>query len=61
MHGILKLRSMVHSDPSMGWRERYGAERTVEVLPDEGDELLRAAAHEGPAVNAPQPEDTAGA
>ena len=25
MHGILKLRSMVHSDPAMGWRERYGA------------------------------------
>jgi NADH-quinone oxidoreductase subunit B len=61
MHGILKLRSMVHSDPSMGWRERYGAERTVEVLPDEGEDLVRAAAHEGPAVNAPQPEDTAGA
>jgi NADH-quinone oxidoreductase subunit B len=61
MHGILKLRSMVHSDPSMGWRERYGAERTVEVLPDEGEELIRASAHEGPAVNAPQPEDTQGA
>jgi NADH-quinone oxidoreductase subunit B len=35
MHGILKLRSMVHSDPSLGWRERYGAERTVEVLPED--------------------------
>jgi NADH-quinone oxidoreductase subunit B len=61
MHGILKLRSMVHSDPSMGWRERYGAEGTVEVLPDEGEDLIRAAAHESPAVNAPQPEDTQGA
>jgi len=61
MHGILKLRSMVHSDPSMGWRERYGAEGTVEVLPDEGEDLVRAAAHEGPAVNVPQPEDTQGA
>jgi NADH-quinone oxidoreductase subunit B len=60
MHGILKLRSMVHSDPSLGWRERYGAERTVEVLPDEGEGLI-ASAHEGPAVNVPQPEDTAGA
>ena len=49
MHGILKLRSMVHSDPSMGWRERYGAERTVEVLPDEGEELVRATADEEPA------------
>jgi NADH-quinone oxidoreductase subunit B len=35
MHGILKLRSMVHSDPTLGWRERYGAERTVEVLPED--------------------------
>jgi NADH-quinone oxidoreductase subunit B len=35
MHGILKLRSMVHADPSLGWRERYGAERTVEVLPED--------------------------
>jgi NADH-quinone oxidoreductase subunit B len=41
MHGILKLRSMVHSDPTLGWRERYGAERTVEVLPEEGEELMR--------------------
>jgi NADH-quinone oxidoreductase subunit B len=41
MHGILKLRSMVHSDPTLGWRERYGAEGTVEVLPEEGEELMR--------------------
>ncbi len=46
MHGILKLRSMVHSDPAMGWRERYGAERTVEVLPGEGDELMAREAAE---------------
>jgi NADH-quinone oxidoreductase subunit B len=43
MHGILKLRSMIQDDPAMGWRERYEAEGTVEVLPAEGDELLRAA------------------
>ena len=61
MHGILKLRSMIQEDPSMGWRERYGAERTVEVLPDEGEGLVRAAAHEGPAVNVYPPGDTAGA
>jgi NADH-quinone oxidoreductase subunit B len=60
MHGILKLRAMVHSDPSLGWRERYGAEGTVEVLPDEGEKLL-ASAHNSPAINAPQPEDTQGA
>jgi NADH-quinone oxidoreductase subunit B len=27
MHGILKLRSMVQNDPSLGWRERYARER----------------------------------
>jgi NADH-quinone oxidoreductase subunit B len=68
MHGILKLRSMVHSDPAMGWRERYGAERTVEVLPDEGDELLAREAAEAEAagvvanaVNVPIAGDTDGA
>ncbi len=39
LHGILKLRAMVHEDPAMGWRERHGAERTIEVLPDEGEAL----------------------
>jgi NADH-quinone oxidoreductase subunit B len=43
MHGILKLRSMIQDDPAMGWRERYDAQGTVEVLPAEGDALLRAA------------------
>ena len=33
MHGIIKLRAMIHEDPSMGWRERYGAGETIEVLP----------------------------
>jgi NADH-quinone oxidoreductase subunit B len=33
MHGIIKLRAMVHEDPTLGWRERYGADGTVEVLP----------------------------
>ena len=32
MHGILKLRAMIQEDPTMGWRERYGAGETVEVL-----------------------------
>jgi NADH-quinone oxidoreductase subunit B len=42
VHGILKLRSMVQDDPAMGWRERYEAEGTVEVLPAEGEQLVRA-------------------
>ena len=32
MHGILKLRQMVHDDPSMSWRKRYDAVGTEEVL-----------------------------
>ncbi len=33
MHGILKLRKMVQDDPDAGWRERYGAQGTEEILP----------------------------
>ena len=33
MHGVLKLRRMVQDDPDMGWRDRYGARGTEEVLP----------------------------
>jgi NADH-quinone oxidoreductase subunit B len=42
VHGILRLRSMIQKDPAMGWRERYGAEETIEVLPS-GDESPTAA------------------
>jgi len=35
MYGVLKLRSMIQNDPAMGWRERYGAERTVELSPED--------------------------
>ena len=43
MHGILKLRQQIQLDPALGWRARYGAADTVEVLPDEGAELLQRA------------------
>jgi len=33
MHGILKLRKMVQDDPEMGWRERYEAQGTEEIVP----------------------------
>jgi NADH-quinone oxidoreductase subunit B len=56
MYGILKLRSMVQLDPQMGWRERYGAERTVEVLPEDVERLEAEAA-----VNVPRDGDMAGA
>jgi NADH-quinone oxidoreductase subunit B len=35
MHGILKLRKMVQDDPDAGWRERYDARGTEEILRDE--------------------------
>jgi NADH-quinone oxidoreductase subunit B len=35
MHGILKLRKLVQDDPEPGWRERYGAFGTEEVLDDD--------------------------
>jgi NADH-quinone oxidoreductase subunit B len=33
MHGVLKLRKMVQDDPDAGWRERYKAQGTEEILP----------------------------
>jgi NADH-quinone oxidoreductase subunit B len=53
IHGILKLRSMVMKDPSLGWRERYNAVGTEELVPE--------APTGGPGVNVFQPGDTAGA
>ena len=32
MHGVLKLRKMVQDDPDMGWRERYDARGTEEIV-----------------------------
>jgi NADH-quinone oxidoreductase subunit B len=57
MHGILRLRSMILEDPKMGWRERYGAIGTEEVVG-------RQAPRGGPdadAVNVFGAGDTAGA
>jgi NADH-quinone oxidoreductase subunit B len=53
MHGILKLRSMIQEDPSMGWRDRYNANGTEELVPN--------APTDSAAVNVFQPGDTAGA
>ena len=55
MHGILRLRSMVQHDPGLGWRERYNAEGTEELVPDETDRGTTAA------VNVFPPGDTSGA
>jgi len=35
-HGILKLRKMVLEDPSMGWRDRYEARGTEEIVREAG-------------------------
>jgi NADH-quinone oxidoreductase subunit B len=35
MHGILKLRKMIQDDPDMGWRERYEAGGTEEIVETE--------------------------
>ena len=53
MHGILKLRSMIQEDPGLGWRDRYNAVGTEELVPD--------APTDGAAVNVFPPGDTAGA
>jgi NADH-quinone oxidoreductase subunit B len=53
MHGILKLRSMIQDDPSMGWRDRYNAVGTEELVP--------GAPTDSAAINVFQPGDTAGA
>jgi NADH-quinone oxidoreductase subunit B len=53
MHGILKLRAMIHDDPTMGWRERYNAHGTTE--------LLAETPVDSPAVNVFPPGDTSGA
>jgi NADH-quinone oxidoreductase subunit B len=53
MHGILRLRSKIQDDPSLGWRERYNAVGTEELVP--------GAPTDSPAVNVFQPGDTAGA
>ncbi len=53
-HGILRLRDLVHGNPPEGWRERYDAEATEEILdPPAGAETT--------AVNVFKPGDTAGA
>jgi NADH-quinone oxidoreductase subunit B len=53
MHGILKLRSMIQDDPSMGWRDRYNAVGTEEFVP--------GADGQATAINVFKPGDTAGA
>ena len=49
MHGVLKLRRMVQEDPEMGWRKRYEAEGTEELLwrPDAADNVAQSGSTPG--------------
>jgi hypothetical protein len=51
-HGIIKLRSKVQLNPPPGWRERYDAVGTEELLPR---------STESPDISVFRPGDTAGA
>jgi NADH-quinone oxidoreductase subunit B len=51
MHGILRLRKLIQDDPELGWRQRYDAVGTEEILPEAGPA----------AINVGLPGDTAGA
>jgi NADH-quinone oxidoreductase subunit B len=53
-HGILRLRDLVHNNPSGGWRDRYAAGGTEEILAD-------PSGADDAAVNVFKPGDTAGA
>jgi hypothetical protein len=54
MHGILRLRDLIQGHGREGWRARYDAVGTEELLP--GDAELGSAA-----INVFKPGDTAGA
>ncbi len=54
MHGILKLREKIQGHPQGGWRERYAAVGTEELLPGTTDTAAAG-------VNVFRPGDTAGA
>ena len=53
MHGVLLLRDKVQGHEKEGWRDRYDAQGTEEVLPGKDGESS--------AINVYQPGDTAGA
>jgi NADH-quinone oxidoreductase subunit B len=52
VHGILKLRAKVLEDPTLGWRERYNAIGTEELVSDPADHpsainVMRVGDHTG--------------
>jgi NADH-quinone oxidoreductase subunit B len=53
MHGILRLRDKIQGNEPAGWRDRYEAQGTEEILED--------TPADGAAINVYRPGDTAGA
>jgi NADH-quinone oxidoreductase subunit B len=46
IYGIMKLQEKISKDPGQGWRERYGAEGTVEPSDEEAaQEAIQASVH----------------
>jgi NADH-quinone oxidoreductase subunit B len=54
MHGVLRLRDKIQGNSPAGWRERYDAKGTEELLPD-------AAALDSADISVFKPGDTSGA
>jgi NADH-quinone oxidoreductase subunit B len=54
MHGILRLRDLIQGHAREGWRARYDAVGTEELLPGDAEPG-------SPAINVFKPGDTAGA
>jgi NADH-quinone oxidoreductase subunit B len=54
MHGVLRLRDKIQGNSPEGWRERYEAKGTEELLPD-------AAASDSADISVFKPGDTSGA
>jgi NADH-quinone oxidoreductase subunit B len=57
MHGVLKLRTMVQDDPDMGWRKRYDAVGTEEIVPETSTGLEPA--HPAPLPTTPRQQSDA--
>jgi NADH-quinone oxidoreductase subunit B len=54
MHGILKLRELVQDDRKEGWRERYDAVGTEEIVPGPAPTAAPDGAASAPQANAPR-------
>ena len=56
MHGVLRLRDMIQDHEQEGWRDRYGARGTEEVVPpsEREVEMLRQATQHSEAEKGPR-------